>query len=171
MDPNDRARDPIDNYSLMVSPRRVFGGLERGVEVGKRDRADSVRTSLLPSFVTRLVDTRLGRSHSALLSAKTDTRTSLLSLTRPLSIMTQSPSSFVLSLSNRCKATLTLAQTGFSPFIKRTFRIIIDTGEAVVNLISEEMLEATNFSCIDSPRGTSEWGLTYVPLSAQQVIH
>lgn len=60
------------------------------------------------------------------------------------------------------KLTSVDSQIGFSPFIKNTFANIIATGEATINMISEDFVEAANFSCIDAPTGVSEWGLTYV---------
>lgn len=50
--------------------------------------------------------------------------------------------------------------------VKDTFRNLRDTGECVINTVSENMIEAVNASSIDAPYGVSEWdvtGLTEAP--------
>ncbi|KAL6850724.1 hypothetical protein ACO1O0_007849 [Amphichorda felina] len=49
---------------------------------------------------------------------------------------------------------------------KDTFRNIKETGECVINTVSEDMIEAVNATSIDAPYGVSEWdvsGLTEAP--------
>jgi flavin reductase (DIM6/NTAB) family NADH-FMN oxidoreductase RutF len=49
---------------------------------------------------------------------------------------------------------------------KDTFRNIKETGECVINTVSENMIEAVNATSIDAPHGLSEWeisGLTEAP--------
>lgn len=49
---------------------------------------------------------------------------------------------------------------------KDTLRNLKDTGECVINTVSEDMIEAVNASSIDAPRNVSEWavsGLTEAP--------
>jgi len=107
IDPSDRKRDPIDNYSLMISgytPRPI-------------------------AFASTV-----GKDGSENLS----------------------PFSYTTML-NHDPPVLVI---GFSPYVKNTFRNIIETGEATINIISEDFLEAANFACIDAPYGTSEWQLT-----------
>ncbi|KAI4123945.1 MAG: hypothetical protein LQ347_005933 [Umbilicaria vellea] len=43
---------------------------------------------------------------------------------------------------------------------KDTLRNLIDTGECVINIISEHFIEAANATSINSPYGISEWALT-----------
>lgn len=50
--------------------------------------------------------------------------------------------------------------------VKDTYRNLKETGECVINTVSEHMIEAENASSIDSPYGVSEWdvsGLHEVP--------
>ncbi|CAM1507746.1 Fc.00g045940.m01.CDS01 [Cosmosporella sp. VM-42] len=50
--------------------------------------------------------------------------------------------------------------------VKDTFRNLKETGECVINTVSENMIEAVNASSIDAPYGVSEWevsGLTEAP--------
>jgi flavin reductase (DIM6/NTAB) family NADH-FMN oxidoreductase RutF len=60
---------------------------------------------------------------------------------------------------------------GFSSRAKRekdTFRNLKETGECVINTVSEDMIEAVNATSIDAPFGVSEWhvsGLTEAPTS------
>ena len=41
--------------------------------------------------------------------------------------------------------------------VKDTFRNLKETGEVVINTVSENMIEAVNASSIDAPYGVSEW--------------
>ncbi|KAJ6440091.1 FMN-binding split barrel [Purpureocillium lavendulum] len=43
---------------------------------------------------------------------------------------------------------------------KDTFRNLKDTGECVINTVSESMIEAVNASSIDAPYGMSEWEIS-----------
>lgn len=43
---------------------------------------------------------------------------------------------------------------------KDTLRNLIDTGECVINIISEHFIEAANATSINAPHGVSEWALT-----------
>lgn len=50
--------------------------------------------------------------------------------------------------------------------VKDTYRNLKETGECVINTVSENMIEAVNASSIDAPYGVSEWdiaGLTEAP--------
>ena len=49
---------------------------------------------------------------------------------------------------------------GGSEHPKDTLRNILETGECVVNIISENFVEAANFTCIDAPHPVSEWDLS-----------
>lgn len=52
--------------------------------------------------------------------------------------------------------------------VKDTYRNLRETGECVINTVSESMIEAVNASSIDAPYGVSEWdvtGLTEAPTS------
>lgn len=52
--------------------------------------------------------------------------------------------------------------------VKDTYRNVKETGECVINTVSESMIEAVNASSIDAPYGVSEWdvtGLTEAPTS------
>ncbi|KAI4754028.1 hypothetical protein E4T52_12910 [Aureobasidium sp. EXF-3400] len=59
-----------------------------------------------------------------------------------------------------------LAFSGRSGVSKDTLRNLRETGEAVLNTVSENMIEAVNATSVDAPHGVSEWvlsGLTKVP--------
>lgn len=43
---------------------------------------------------------------------------------------------------------------------KDTFRNLQDTGECVVNTVSEDMIEAVNAVAVDAPHGVSEWDIS-----------
>ncbi len=54
--------------------------------------------------------------------------------------------------------------------LKDTARNIIDTGEFVVNLVSDALAEAMNTTAIDAPPGVSEFGLAgLTPVESTQV--
>lgn len=44
--------------------------------------------------------------------------------------------------------------------VKDTFRNLKETGECVINTVSENMIEAVNASSIDAPYGVSEWDIS-----------
>ncbi|KAF5659021.1 nitrilotriacetate monooxygenase component b [Fusarium heterosporum] len=44
--------------------------------------------------------------------------------------------------------------------VKDTYRNLKDTGECVINTVSENMIEAVSASSIDAPYGISEWDIT-----------
>ncbi|CAO2651289.1 Nn.00g095860.m01.CDS01 [Neocucurbitaria sp. VM-36] len=55
--------------------------------------------------------------------------------------------------------------------VKDTYRNLKETGESVINTVSEDMIEAVNASSIDAPYGVSEWdvsGLHEAPSSTVQ---
>ena len=43
---------------------------------------------------------------------------------------------------------------------KDTFKNLVDTGECVINTVSEDMIEAVVATCIDAPEGVSEWDIS-----------
>lgn len=54
---------------------------------------------------------------------------------------------------------------GFSSAAKDSYRNLVDTGEGVINMISDTYIEAANSTSVDAPFGVSEWdvcGLTPV---------
>ncbi|RTE78035.1 hypothetical protein BHE90_007491 [Fusarium euwallaceae] len=58
------------------------------------------------------------------------------------------PPMFIVSFSSR-----------FGP-VKDTYRNLKETGECVINTVSENMIEAVSASSIDAPYGLSEWDVT-----------
>ncbi|KAI5919539.1 hypothetical protein F4810DRAFT_714328 [Camillea tinctor] len=44
--------------------------------------------------------------------------------------------------------------------VKDTFRNLKESGECVINTVSENMIEAVNATSIDAPYGVSEWGIS-----------
>ncbi|CAL5865820.1 uncharacterized protein PFLUO_LOCUS26 [Penicillium psychrofluorescens] len=44
--------------------------------------------------------------------------------------------------------------------VKDTFRNLKETGECVINAVSENMIEAVNATSIDAPYGVSEWDVS-----------
>ncbi|PYH91407.1 hypothetical protein BO71DRAFT_486283 [Aspergillus ellipticus CBS 707.79] len=66
-------------------------------------------------------------------------------------VIDHDPPTFIVGFSSRPGA------------VKDTFRNLQDTGECVINTVSESMIEAVNATSIDAPYGVSEWevsGLT-----------
>jgi flavin reductase (DIM6/NTAB) family NADH-FMN oxidoreductase RutF len=63
-------------------------------------------------------------------------------------VVDHDPPMFILSFSSR-----------FGP-IKDTYQNLKDTGECVINTVSEDMIEAVSASSIDAPYGVSEWDIT-----------
>lgn len=53
-----------------------------------------------------------------------------------------------------------LAFSGRSGATKDTLRNLRETGEAVLNTVSENMIEAVNATSVDAPHGVSEWALS-----------
>lgn len=53
-----------------------------------------------------------------------------------------------------------LAFSGRSGATKDTLRNLRETGEAVLNTVSEDMIEAVNATSVDAPHGVSEWALS-----------
>jgi flavin reductase (DIM6/NTAB) family NADH-FMN oxidoreductase RutF len=49
---------------------------------------------------------------------------------------------------------------GTQEYSKDTLKNLIETGECVINLISEDFIEAANACAIDVPYGTSEWAVS-----------
>ncbi|KAJ3539545.1 hypothetical protein NM208_g5448 [Fusarium decemcellulare] len=69
-------------------------------------------------------------------------------------VVDHDPPMFIVSFSSR-----------FGP-VKDTYRNLKETGECVINTVSENMIEAVSASSIDAPYGLSEWdvtGLTEAP--------
>ncbi|KAK1635884.1 hypothetical protein BDP81DRAFT_430490 [Colletotrichum phormii] len=44
--------------------------------------------------------------------------------------------------------------------VKDSYRNLKETGECVINTVSEDMIEAVNATSIDAPRGVSEWDIS-----------
>ncbi|KAF7547994.1 hypothetical protein G7Z17_g7335 [Cylindrodendrum hubeiense] len=63
-------------------------------------------------------------------------------------VVDQDPPMFIVGFSSRFGA------------IKDTYQNLKDTGECVINTVSENMIEAVNASSIDAPYGVSEWDIT-----------
>ncbi|EEU48232.1 uncharacterized protein NECHADRAFT_75601 [Fusarium vanettenii 77-13-4] len=63
-------------------------------------------------------------------------------------VVDHDPPMFIVSFSAR------------SGLMKDTYRNLKETGECVINTVSENMIEAVNASSIDAPYGLSEWDLT-----------
>ena len=63
-------------------------------------------------------------------------------------VVDQDPPMFIVSFSSR-----------LGP-LKDTYRNLKETGECVINTVSENMIEAVNASSIDAPYGLSEWEIT-----------
>jgi flavin reductase (DIM6/NTAB) family NADH-FMN oxidoreductase RutF len=63
-------------------------------------------------------------------------------------VVDHDPPMFIVSFSSRAGA------------IKDTYQNLKDTGECVINTVSENMIEAVSASSIDAPYGLSEWEVT-----------
>ncbi|KAK7404023.1 hypothetical protein QQX98_010196 [Neonectria punicea] len=63
-------------------------------------------------------------------------------------VVDHDPPMFIVSFSSRFGA------------VKDTYQNLKDTGECVINTVSENMIEAVSASSIDAPYGLSEWDIT-----------
>ncbi|KAF5001521.1 hypothetical protein FGRMN_992 [Fusarium graminum] len=63
-------------------------------------------------------------------------------------VVDHDPPMFIVSFSSR-----------YGP-VKDTYQNLKDTGECVINTVSENMIEAVSASSIDAPYGVSEWDIT-----------
>lgn len=68
-------------------------------------------------------------------------------------VVDHDPPTFVVGFSSRAGA----AAAGPG---KDSYRNLRDTGECVINTVSEDMIEAVNATSIDAPRGVSEWDIS-----------
>jgi len=53
---------------------------------------------------------------------------------------------------------------------KDTLKNLIETGECVINIISEHFIEAANATAIDTPYGTSEWAISGLHPAPSSVV-
>lgn len=53
-----------------------------------------------------------------------------------------------------------VSQAGGIDNAKDSFKNLIETGECVINIVSEHFIEAANATSINAPYGISEWALT-----------
>lgn len=64
----------------------------------------------------------------------------------------------------------TVSQAGGIDNAKDSFKNLVESGECVINIVSEHYIEAANAASIDAPYGVSEWALTgLTPASCSQV--
>ena len=54
--------------------------------------------------------------------------------------------------------------------VKDTRRNLIETGECVINLVSEHMIEAVNGTSLELPHGISEWGLSGLEAAPSAIV-
>lgn len=59
---------------------------------------------------------------------------------------------------------------GFGSQQKDTLRNLVETGECVINMVSETFVEAANACAIDAPYGVSEWSLSGLTPAACEVV-
>jgi len=120
IDPDDPKRDPIDNYTLMISgivPRPI-GFISTISTEGKHNLATFSYTNMV----------------------------------------------------NHDPPVVCVGFSGGSSHPKDTLKNILETGECVVNIISEDFVEAANFTCIDAPFGVSEWELSGLHQAPSAVV-
>ncbi|KAF4967949.1 hypothetical protein FSARC_4602 [Fusarium sarcochroum] len=173
------AVQPVNNFEETIADRPEFDHSGKPIEVTKspnpswsfgegiRDRQsfavdDKVHQEIDPYSPDRSV----GQNYQLLISGiaprpigfistlSEDGKTKNLSPFSYFQVVDHDPPMFIVSFSSR-----------YGP-VKDTYQNLKDTGECVINTVSENMIEAVSASSIDAPYGVSEWdvtGLTEAP--------
>ncbi|KAF4442229.1 hypothetical protein F53441_11791 [Fusarium austroafricanum] len=165
------AVQPINNFEETIANRPEFDHSGRPIEITKSpdpswSYGDGVQTgpSLASDKVHREIDPyssdrSVGQNYSLLISGIAPRPVGFISTLSadgkknlsPFSyfqVVDQDPPMFIVSFSSR-----------LGP-VKDTYQNLKDTGECVINTVSENMIEAVNASSIDAPHGISEWDIT-----------
>ncbi|KAH7142876.1 hypothetical protein B0J13DRAFT_556125 [Dactylonectria estremocensis] len=140
-------------------PTWSFG---EGVRTGRSRAAEKVHQEIDPSSPDRsvvqnyrlLVSGIAPRPVGFISTQSADGETKNLAPFSYFQLVDHDPPMFIVSFSSR-----------FGP-TKDTYKNLKDTGECVINTVSENMIEAVSASSIDAPYGISEWdvtGLTEAP--------
>ncbi|KAI1034596.1 hypothetical protein LB504_004598 [Fusarium proliferatum] len=165
------AVQPITNFEETIANRPDFDHSGKPIEITKSpdpswSYGDGVRTGQSPTDkIHREIDPyspdrSVGQNYRLLISGiaprpvgfistiSGDGETKNLAPFSYFQVIDHDPPMFIVSFSSRFGSA------------KDTYQNLKDTGECVINTVSENMIEAVNASSIDAPCGVSEWDIT-----------
>ncbi|KAL7759501.1 hypothetical protein ACKLNR_009591 [Fusarium oxysporum f. sp. zingiberi] len=165
------AVQPITNFEETIANRPDFDHSGKPIEITKSpdpswSYGDGARTGQSPTDkVHREIDPyspdrSVGQNYRLLISGiaprpvgfistiSGDGETKNLAPFSYFQVTDHDPPMFIVSFSSRVGSA------------KDTYQNLKDTGECVINTVSENMIEAVNASSIDAPYGVSEWDIT-----------
>ncbi|KAJ4266161.1 hypothetical protein NW762_004141 [Fusarium torreyae] len=167
------AVQPVTNFEETIADRPDFDKSNKPIEVTKSPTpswsfGEGVRDGQSPAVNDKVhqeidpysPDRSVGQNYRLLISGiaprpigfistlSKDGKTKNLSPFSYFQVVDHDPPMFIVSFSSR-----------YGP-VKDTYQNLKDTGECVINTVSENMIEAVSASSIDAPYGVSEWDIT-----------
>ncbi|KAI6760635.1 hypothetical protein HG530_009495 [Fusarium avenaceum] len=163
------AVQPVDDFEETIANRPDFDHSGKPIEITKSPNplwsyGDGARTSSPAASHQEIdpysSDRSISQNYRLLISGiaprpigfistvSADGKTKNLSPFSYFQVIDHDPPMFIVSFSSR-----------YGP-VKDTHQNLKDTGECVINTVSENMIEAVSASSIDAPFGTSEWDIT-----------
>ncbi|KAM0563033.1 hypothetical protein ACHAPJ_001877 [Fusarium lateritium] len=167
------AVQPVTNFEETIADRPDFDNSDKSIEVTKSPNpswsfGEGVRDSQSPAVNDKVhqeidpysPDRSVGQNYRLLISGiaprpigfistlSKDGKTKNLSPFSYFQVVDHDPPMFIVSFSSR-----------YGP-VKDTYQNLKDTGECVINTVSENMIEAVSASSIDAPYDVSEWDIT-----------
>ncbi|KLP12070.1 Uncharacterized protein Y057_14324 [Fusarium fujikuroi] len=148
----DHSGAPVE-VTKSPDPTWSFGD---GVRTGRPHAAGKIHQEINPYSSDRsvaqnyrlLVSGIAPRPVGFLSTKSADGKTKNLAPFSYFQVVDHDPPMFIVSFSSR-----------FGP-VKDTYKNLKETGECVINTVSENMIEAVSASSIDAPYGLSEWDIT-----------
>lgn len=122
-------------------PRAAAGKVHQEIDPYSPDRSVSQNYRLMISGIAP-------RPVGFISTNSADGKTKNLAPFSYFQVVDHDPPMFIVSFSSR-----------FGP-VKDTYKNLQETGECVINTVSENMIEAVSASSIDAPYGLSEWDIT-----------
>ncbi|SPJ75768.1 related to conserved protein/domain typically associated with flavoprotein oxygenases, DIM6/NTAB family [Fusarium torulosum] len=163
------AVQPVDGFEETIANRPGFDHSGKPIEITKSPNpswsyGDGVRASSSTASHQEIdpysPDRSISQNYRLLISGiaprpigfistiSADGKTKNLSPFSYFQVVDHDPPMFIVSFSSR-----------YGP-VKDTYQNLKDTGECVINTVSENMIEAVSASSIDAPFGISEWDIT-----------
>ncbi|KAM0344464.1 hypothetical protein ACHAPU_007436 [Fusarium lateritium] len=163
------AVQPITNFEETIANRPDFDHAGKPIEITKSpdpswsygqgvrgDRSTAAHHEIDPYSSDRsisqnyrlLISGIAPRPIGFISTVSADGKTKNLSPFSYFQVVDHDPPMFIVSFSSR-----------HGP-VKDTYQNLKDTGECVINTVSENMIEAVSASSIDAPYGVSEWDIT-----------
>ncbi|KAJ4253778.1 hypothetical protein NW762_010172 [Fusarium torreyae] len=148
----DHSGTPIE-VTKSPDPTWSYGN---GVRTGQSQGAERVHQEIDPYSSDRsiaqnyrlLVSGIAPRPVGFISTTSADGKTKNLAPFSYFQVVDHDPPMFIVSFSSR-----------FGP-VKDTYKNLKETGECVINTVSENMIEAVSAASIDAPHGISEWDIT-----------